>query len=55
MCFKTLNAVCAQHKPDLQSAETASEWDLPVSIVGYEAGVGEWIAEEGGRYGESVG
>lgn len=43
--FQSLNAVDAQHEPDLESAEAASQGHLPVTIVGHETRVGEMISK----------
>lgn len=55
MGFQAVDAVGAQDEPDLEGAEAAAEGDLPVAVVGDEAGVGEVVAEVGGGDGEGVG
>ena len=42
------DAVGAEHEPDLEGAEAAPQGDLPVAVVGDEAGLGVVVAEVGG-------
>lgn len=53
--FQAGDAVGAQDEPDLEGAEAATEGDLPVAVVGDEAGGGEVVTEVGGGDGEGVG
>ena len=53
--FEAVGAVGAEDEPDLQGAEAPAEGDLPVAVVGDEAGGGEVVAQVGGRDGEGVG
>lgn len=52
VCFQAGDAVRAENEPDLQGAEAAAEGDLPIPVIGHEAGGGEVVAEVGRCYGE---
>lgn len=52
VCFEASNAVCAQDEPDLQSAKAPAKRNLPVTVVGYQAGGREGVVEIGGGDGE---
>jgi len=52
---ETGGAVGAEDEPDLQGAEAPAEGDLPVAVVGDEAGGGEVVAQVGRGDGEGVG
>ena len=52
---EAVGTVRAEDEPDLQGAEAASEGDLPVTVVGDEAGGGEVVAQIRGGDGEGVG
>jgi len=49
------DAVAAQHEPDLQRPEAPAERDLPVAVVGDEAGDGRRVDEVGRRYRQGAG
>ena len=55
MGLQTRDTVCAQHEPDLQRAEAPAERELPVAVVGDEAGGGEVVVEVRARDGEGGG
>jgi hypothetical protein len=54
MGSQSLNAVCTHDEPDFESAEPASQRDLPVTIIGHQAGVGVFIAEVRRSYREGI-
>ena len=55
VCLQSRYAIGAKNEPDLQRAEAATERNLPVSVVGDEAGIREFVAQVGWGDGEGIG
>ena len=55
VCLQSRYAIGAKNEPDLQRAKAATKRDLPVSVVGDEAGFRKFVAQVGWGDGEGVG
>ena len=45
MSLEPLNTVCTHDEPDFESSETATEWDLPISVIGNQSRLRVFVAK----------